>query len=255
MPNKLTSAALRAISALSPPGTGRTSARRALSRVGWSTGITLLVASAISACGSSASGNDVASRSPDAIVHAAYAALEGVSAVHVSGSVADGATSGMVDLNLVPGKGARGEMSEGGLRFQFVEVGQFLYIKGSNAFLNHFGGPAAVQLLRGRWLKAPSNASGFSSLARLINVQRLTTELLSGHGALAKGATTTIDGQKVVEVRDTSTGGILYVATTGKPYPIEIQKSDSQHVTFDRVNQPVSLTAPNHPVPVPHLAG
>ena len=77
-------------------------------------------------------------------------------------------------------------------------------------------------------------------------MQKLFSQLLSSHGKLAKGKTTTVRGQQVVAVNDTTNGGTLYVATTGKPYPIEISKTGSTggQLVFDHFNQPVTLTAP-----------
>ena len=64
-------------------------------------------------------------------------------------------------------------------------------------------------------------------------------------------------GHKVIAVNDKSNGGTLYVATTGKPYPIEIVKSgsDGGRVEFDRFNQPVTLTPPANAIDVSKLSG
>ena len=107
------------------------------------------------------------------------------------------------------------------------------------------GALPAAQLLSGKWLKAPASGQ-LSSLATLTDVQKLFSQLLSSHGKLAKGKTTTVRGQQVVAVNDTTNGGTLYVATTGKPYPIEISKTGSSggQLVFDHFNQPVTLTAP-----------
>jgi hypothetical protein len=209
------------------------------------------VAGAISACGGS-SDNGVASKSPDAVVTDAKGAIGGVKSVHVSGALVSGGSPLTLDLNLVSGKGGRGEMSENGLSFQLVDVGQNVYINGSPAFWRHFGGAAAATLFQGKWLKAPATSGNFASLTALTNLHQLLTGLLSSHGVLAKGATTTVNGQKVVAVKDTTHGGTLYVATTGKPYPVEILKTGAQggHVSFDRFNESVSLAAPANSIDI-----
>jgi hypothetical protein len=218
--------------------------------------LSLLLAVAVAACGGSgsSSSNGVAAKSPDAIVSAVSAAVAGVRSVHVSGSVGNGGSLTTLDLNLVSGKGGRGSMSENGLAFQIVAVGQEVYINASPAFWRHAGGNAAAQLFSGKWLKAPASGQ-FASLAALTNVQELFTKLLSNHGKLAKGSTTTISGQKVIAITDTTQGGNLYVATTGKPYPIEIVKTGSQagRVKFDHFNESVSLTAPANAIDISQL--
>jgi hypothetical protein len=52
-------------------------------------------------------------------------------------------------------------------------------------------------------------------------------------------------GRKVVAIEDTSRHGRLYVAATGKPYPVAISGGAGQGtVTFDRWDKSVSIRAP-----------
>ncbi|MHB1837926.1 MAG: hypothetical protein ACYCXW_23515 [Solirubrobacteraceae bacterium] len=222
------------------------------SRIASAASITALLAIAVSACGgSSSSGNGVASKSANGIVNAASTAIEGVNTVHVSGSARSGTSSIDLNLDLVNGKGGRGSMSENGMSFRIISVGNNVYINASNAFWSHFGGNAAAQLFHGKWLKAPATGS-FGSFASLTNLHSLFTGLLSSHGALSKGAAATINGRKAIGVTDTSKGGTLYVATTGKPYPLEIAKSGSSggKIDFTNFNESVSLSAPAHSIDI-----
>ena len=217
----------------------------------------MLVALALTACGSSggsSSHNGITSKSPDEIVTAATNAVQTASSVHVSGAVLSSGQHVALDLNLVNGKGGKGSMSQNGLGFQIVAIGPEVYLNGSAAFWRTFGGSAAAQLLSGKWLKAPATGQ-LSSLATLTDVQKLFDQLLSSHGKLAKGKTTTIRGQQAIGVTDTTNGGTLYVATTGKSYPLQISKSGAQggQITFDRFNQPVALTAPPNAVDISKL--
>ena len=70
-----------------------------------------------------------------------------------------------------------------------------------------------------------------------------------------KGASTTLIGQKVLAVKDTSAGGTLYVATTGPPYPVDVSKGGTGggRIVFDGWNQPVSITAPASAIDVTQL--
>jgi len=215
--------------------------------------VALAVVGAVSACGGS-SDNGVAAKSPDEIVSTASSALEAVQTVHISGSVANGNTPLTLDLSLVTGKGATGSMSDGGLSFQIIGLDQTVYINGSPAFWRHFGGSVAAALLTGKWLKAPETGQ-FASLAEITDLNRLISELLASHGTLTKGPTTTVNGQKVIAVSDATRGGTLYVATTGKPYPIQISKPGPQggQIAFDRFNQPVSLTPPPNAIDISQL--
>ena len=219
----------------------------------------VLLAASLAACGGSSGGssnNGVASKSASGIVQAAVGALKGVRSVHVSGSLVSSGVPLTLDLSLVSGKGGTGSMSENGLAFQVVTVNNLVYIKGSDAFWSHFGGATAASLFHGKWLKAPATGQ-FAALTELANTQALFNKLLSSHGKLVKGSTTTINGQPAIAVTDSTQGGTLYVATTGKPYPIELVKKGSGggRINFDRFNQPVSLTAPSGAIDASKLTG
>jgi hypothetical protein len=206
-----------------------------------------LVALAIVGCGSSSSsGNSVASKSATEILAASKAAADGASSVHVTGTLASNGTPITLNLSLASGHGGRGQISEGNLSFNLIVLGNTIYIKGSPAFYSHFGGTAAARLFQGKWLKAPVSGGELGSLAALTNFSQLLDQTLSSHGTLAKGATSTVAGQPVIELRDTSHNGSLFVATTGKPYPVQIVKhgSETGHISFTNWNQPVSLAAP-----------
>jgi predicted lipid-binding transport protein (Tim44 family) len=145
-------------------------------------------------------------------------------------------------------------MAENGLSFKIVAVGQSVYIQGTPAFWRHFGGSAAAGLLAGKWLKAPATGQ-FAAISSLTNIQQLFSKLLLTHGKLAKGGASTVNGEHVVAVTDTSKGGTLYVAATGQPYPVEVAKSGAGggRITFDRFNQPVSLAAPKNVIDISQL--
>jgi hypothetical protein len=216
-----------------------------------------LSAALIAGCGSSSSSeNGVAAKSPTEIVTATKNAADTASSVHVSGSIVSGGVPITIDLHVASGKGGRGQISENGLSFELIEVGGNAYISGSSEFYKHFAGAAAAQLLQGKWLRAPATTGSFATLASLTNLRALLDSALSKPGTkLEKGSTTTIAGQKAVPVTDTTQGGTLYVATTGKPYPVQIAKSGTGGgtITFSEWDQPVTLTPPANSVSISEL--
>jgi hypothetical protein len=205
----------------------------------------LLFACALSACGG-ASSNGVASKSPSGIVSAALNAIDAASSAHISGTVVSGSSPISLNLSLVSGVGGTGDMSENGLSFKIVVIRNEVYINGSPGFWKHFGGATAAQVFKGKWLKAPASGQ-FASLAQLSNLHALLGTVLSTHGALTKTGTSTVQGESAVGVRDVTQGGTLYVASTGKPYPLEILKSGSQggRIVLDDFDKSVSLTPPS----------
>lgn len=217
-----------------------------------------LAVAAIAGCGSSGSSsseNGVAAKSPTEILSASKTAAQGASAVHVSGSLVSGGSPITLDLNLVEGKGGKGKISENGLSFELIQLNGTAYISGSSEFYKHFAGPAAAQLLQGKWLKASATSGSLSTLASLTDLQKLISAALAQHGTLTKGSKTTISGQPAIPVTDTTQGGSLYVATTGEPFPLQISKSGSGggKITFDEWNKPVTITAPANAVDINEL--
>jgi hypothetical protein len=170
--------------------------------------------------------------------------------VHIAGKVIIGTLRITLDLNLVAGKGGRGHMSQDGLGFQIEVIGNEVYISGSSVLWRHFGG-APTQVSQGTWLKGPATGQ-LASLAQMSNVHAVLGTVLETYGALTKTGTSTINGQNAVGVRDSTQGGTLYVATTGKPYPLEILKNGGQggRIVLNQFDQPVSLTPPPNAIDI-----
>jgi hypothetical protein len=210
--------------------------------------LALASATLLVACGGSShgtSGNGVASKPAGTILSAAYSAVAQIKSAHMSGVVSSGKQSIMLNLDVVSGHGGKGSMAANGLRFELVSLKSRTYFKGTDAFWKHFGGAAAVTLFKNRWLVAPTGGK-FKPFAQLTNIRELFRLLLHrGADKFIKTGLSMVDGQKVIGVHD-RLGGTLYVATVGKPYPIEVEKSGSGggHITFSDFNQPVSLEPP-----------
>jgi hypothetical protein len=222
-----------------------------------------LLIALLSGCGggsssssSSSSSNGVADKSPADILAATKVAADAAKTVHVSGSIVSDGAPITLDMNLLAGKGGRGQLSENGLAFELIQVGRTVYIKGSQAFYKKIGGTAAAQLLQGKWLKAPASNSDFASLSQLTDLRQLVDQTLSNQGSsLKKLGTSTVAGQKVVGISDKARGGTLYIAATGQPYPIQIVKRGSSggKISFDRWNSSVTLAAPANAIDVTQL--
>ena len=224
-------------------------------------GLAAVAAVAISACGgssgsSSSSGNGVASKSPDQILATAVKAAQAARSVHVKGTVRNGSETIGIDLSITSGHGATGTIAEGDASFKLTAAGGFVYIQPSARFLSKFvHSAAAVQLLRGKWLKGSPSNSSFQSFAQLTSIKSLMGSLTQDHGTLTKGSTTTVNGVKAVALHS-SKGGTMYIATTGKPYPLEVSKASgtkSGKVTFSDYNKAFSISAPGHAVDLDRL--
>ena len=175
--------------------------------------------------------------------------------MHVSGNVTSSGTPIVLDLSMARARGAKGSMSTNGLKFDLVRIGDTAYIRGSDAFYQHYAG-AVAQLLHGKWLKASIVSGRFRSLAPLTSIDLLFAEVGSHHGKLVNDGRTTYKGEDVVAIRDTSDSSKLYVATTGKPYPVAIvggKKGQSGTIAFGDWNASVSLSAPKDAIDISQL--
>lgn len=221
----------------------------------------LLAATFLAGCGGSgksAKTNGEGSKPATRVLADARAAATAASSAHVSGNIVTGGTPISVDLTMARGKGAKGSMSTNGLRFDLVRIGDTAYIRGSDEFWQHFAGGAIAQLLHGKWIKASVVRGRFRSIAPLTDLGLLLARVASSHGKLANDGKTAYKGRQVVAIRDTSDGSRLFVAATGKPYPVAIvggRKGQSGTITFGKWGEPVALTAPQGAIDISKLGG
>ena len=215
----------------------------------------------LAGCGSSdksAKSNGEEAKPAAKVLADAKAAASNASSAHVSGGIKSEGTPITLDLTTVRGKGAKGSMSTSGLKFDLVRVGDTLYIRGSDEFLKHFAGGVAAQLLHDKWLKASATHGRLKSLAPLTNLGALFARVSAQHGKLVNEGTKTYKGEAVVVIRDTSDNSKLYVAATGKPYPVAIvggKKGETGTIAFDDWNKSVSLTAPDGAIDISQFGG
>jgi hypothetical protein len=141
----------------------------------------LLVAALLGGCGGSGS-NGEASKSASAILADARQAALAADSVRVSGTIHDAGQTIGLDLTIAKGGG-----------------GGTMTIQGS---------------------KLPASTPNFAQLIELSDLHAFVTQALKPEGAVTKGAEKTVGGQKAIELKS-SKGGSLFVATSGKPYPVE----------------------------------
>jgi hypothetical protein len=221
----------------------------------------VLTAVLLAGCGSSgksAKSNGEESKPAARVLADAKAAATSASSAHVSGSIQSEGTPITLDLSTARGKGAKGSMSTNGLKFDLVRIGDTLYIRGSDEFLKHFAGGAVAQLLHDKWLKASATHGRLKSLAPLTSLGALFEGVSANHGKLVNDGKKTYKGDAVVVIRDTSDNSKLYVAATGKPYPVAIvgaKEGESGTITFGDWNKSVSLTAPDGAIDISQFGG
>jgi hypothetical protein len=208
----------------------------------------VLAAWATSGCGG-ASGNGVASKSPTEILAASKAAASAASSVHLK------TTTGEVVLDVrLTQTGGSGSLKISALTLELLRIGDVLYVKGTAAAYKQLGITSKVPPQA--WVKVPPERS--AQLKAFADKSGQLNRLLSLEGPLTKGRTTSVEGQSVVEVKQVKKvyTRTLYVATNGKPYPVEIvlQGQVTGKTTFSEWDKPVTLTAPTNVIDLTRLS-
>lgn len=192
--------------------------------------------------------NGVSALAPDEILSRATTALKEAKSYRIKGSIK--VDDGKMDLDLrVAGSDVGGKLSQNGATVELLSVGGQQYIRPDATFWQqNLDSPEAarnvVKLMGDKWAKVPAENKDFADLFGVASVD----ELLKPDGSLTKGETRDIDGVQTIGLVDTSAkGGTIYIATTGKPYPIALQSKDVAEgqltfsdfgATFDDVQAP-----------------
>jgi hypothetical protein len=202
-------------------------------------------AAVLAGCGGGSSSNGEASKSASAILADAKKAALDAGSARVTGTIHDSGQTIGLDLKITTAGGG-GTMTIQGSKLDIVRIAKNVYIRAPSSFYEKVGaGKAAGQLLNGRWLKAPASTPDFADLASLTDMNAFVSQALKPEGTISKGGETTIDGQKAIALKS-SEGGSLYVAETGKPYPIEFKGGGGSSGTL-KLSDWGSVSAPAAP--------
>lgn len=207
---------------------------------------------ALAGCGSA--GNGIASKTPAEILAASRAAATSASSVHVTSKAAEGRLAISINAQLAS-DGGRAQVSVLGTAYEVIRIGQTVYLKGSPGLYESLGITAKVP--QGSWLQAPAGGR-LDQFAAFTNLSGELNRLLPARNdALSKGASTTIDGQHALELNATAKlfKGVLYIPTTGKPYPIELVKHgrETGQSTFTEWDKPTTLNPPANTIALNQL--
>jgi hypothetical protein len=202
--------------------------------------------------------NGVADATPSTIIADARAAIEAASTVHVSGAMINSGARVSVDMEMVKGKGGYGTFTATRAgqpaTYRLIILGTTLYLEGDRSFWELEGTSSTdATVLQGRWVKESAEHGDNAVLASILTARTFFAGALALHGPLTKLSTTTALGAPVVPVTNAKRTGIIYVATTGEPYPVEITVPGTKGGTLDvdRIDQSASLIAPANAITVP----
>lgn len=180
----------------------------------------------VSACGSTPASHPAgeASKTASQILADAQTALGAAGSFRIRFS-GTSATDGPMTLDLVVSSGGvKGSMTDQGVTAQVLVTGGQAYLQG-RAFFAKSAGADAAAVIGDRWVKLPAGQSfGFDGFN---DPKTVALCLLSVHGTLVKGGTSSFQGQPTVQVLDKGdipgdAPGTVDIATTGPAYPLHL---------------------------------
>lgn len=184
------------------------------------------------------------------VVARAKAALASAKSVHVVGSTAAG-SSVQVDIRVKSGSGAAGSITVSGAKIEIVKLGEKMYFHSpATVWIEQGLSADMARLLAGKWVLMSASAlgSGGEDLLRMTSTQGLSELLVPDGMPKRPGATwptATVRGVPTIKLTDDT--GSLYVARTGKPYPVRIGDAPALgggQIDFTEYDKPVTITAP-----------
>ena len=212
----------------------------------------LLGALVLTGCGGSGTkDNGVSSLSAKDVVSKSQAAAKDATSVHVKGTVVSEGQTVAIDMRLKKDVGAKGTVSVGNSPVEILRVGDAAYLKASKDFWTQVANATVGAKLADKYVKGSTNDATFKSFLSFTDLGSMFDSIFdTSSTGLQKVDGKTLGGRKTVGIKDPNpqSGGILYVATTGKPYPLLIESesgsTDKGSITFDEWDQSLTLSEP-----------
>jgi hypothetical protein len=187
------------------------------------------------------------------IVTEAQRALSEAKSVRVTGQYKEKGKPVTLDVRLVAGKKATGSVLANGSKVELRRIGDKLYVKGDDKFLAALGPKA--QATKGKWLVGPV-AQADPGLANLTDLDQFAATLTPGKTGLTKETVRQLAGKPAISVRS-STGARLWVADSGKPYPLRLERTGTAvgFIDYGEYDRTVDVTAPSPTVDLASVSG
>jgi len=208
-------------------------------------------------------GASAASSNAKQLVINAIAATETASSVQVVGTVTSPSQTIGLSVRALNANQGLGTITINGAAVKIVRLGARVYFNADAAFWTQNAGASAA-VYAGQWVSTSATGSDGKSFSEFLGSAALFKQLFSGsnlnQSTFTQGPNTTVAGVPVVAVTGknatNATTGIVYIARTGKPYIIELTKTDktgSSRLVFSAYDRPVHAKAPKHSVTIQQL--
>jgi hypothetical protein len=176
------------------------------------------------------------------ILTRAVANLKAASSVHITGSTKVPGQTTAVDLT-VGGNGCTGTIGIAGQgSVLLLGTGSTVWMKPDEQFYKAAGVSAAeLSKLAGKYLRISASKSGIAALCYL---GQLATQIGGGAGQVVLGQTTTVLGQRALQLNDVKPPGDAYVTASARPEFLRVGSSSGGYMDFTDYNAPFTVTPP-----------
>lgn len=188
--------------------------------------------------------NGVAALTADEILQRAKDAAKKAKTFRAAGTTPDDGGSIKVDLR-VDGAEFAATMLQGAANMELLAVGGKKYFRANEQFwvmsTDAKQGKTLATSFGRRWIAGAENDTSFNSL---FSVGALD-DMLEPTGAVSKGEEKEIEGVPAIGVKDAGDAdSLIWVATTGEPYPVRMDGRGDAKLVFSGFGAPVTGIAP-----------
>jgi hypothetical protein len=202
------------------------------------------VALVLSSC--SAAANGIATKSAPAIVDAAGAALASAHSFEIQATSGGSGTPASVTFKIEGKNVGEGSFVTSSLSFQAEELHGTDYFR-SPTLWSQVGGPTLQGALGDRWVYISASSSTATELTAvfgtLTSPPTVAKQLTKDAQTSVRGKVGSLDGEPVISVTEPK-AGTIYVATTGKPYPLRWKQGSVGRVVFSNFGAHFNIKAP-----------
>lgn len=188
--------------------------------------------------------NGIDEKSPSAVLNEAVAAMEATGSYRVAGKTTAGAD---IDISFRVDVGATGMVSADGDEIKILSTDGKLLVSGDVESLKKRVDEDVDDTIGDKWLAlAPKQAKGFEIF---LNGKAFADAVLGSQGPAEITSVKDVDGEPAVGLIFPETGGTLWVAANGDPFPLRFEEkgatAERGTLVFSRFGEKVKLSSPD----------
>ncbi len=218
------------------------------------TALTFTAVSAIcvtaAGCGGGGGGDPLAGLSAKQVLSKAVSDLKSAPSFHIAGTVNQNGGGIHIDLAYKHGTGCEGTLGiRGKGSVYLLVIGGTAWFKPDQAFWESSAGssaPSVIAVVGGKYLTDAASSSNVSGLAQLCDANSLASSFTSPKD-IVKGATSMINGQRSLALRDPAKSAVMYVSDTSSPQILQVtgtQPGNGGRIDFTGYGGSVTLRPP-----------